>query len=298
MEESALELRARWMTSPFRERRAALIAGYDGSATNDLRGIDLRGARIERGLGAGARLDFAQLDGAQVENLDLSGAVLSFASAVESRWTNVTLNEASFAYANFAGASLAEASLDRAILTGASFGGADLRAASLRAATRRGCDLEGAWLWGATGFETLADLAGSGGNYLQVMHMSRARVARAVEGAAWGCPRLDDELVSAMDRNWRHHVIAAAAAVLACDRLRRPQSVVSAIRGVLDTSRASPQLSVALSLLEPSFVDGGPPDRQALASRWSSRITELASPEARERWIRRPAPSPGAPPCL
>ena len=163
------------------------------------------------------------------------------------------------------------------------------------------------------GYETFADVMEDHG-YVQTMRMSHARIARAVEGIAWGSPFLDGEIVSAMNADWRPQIVAAAAALLGSDRLRRPAMVLAAFWKALGASWASPQLAVACSLLDPSFAvqaraqmgrEIWPKSREALAamlgemtdgegaviaSKWRSNIVTWATPEARERWVSDPAP--------
>lgn len=268
----AVQLRMRWSQPDRKELREALLAGaLIDEAVRDWRGVDLRGAHLHRGLGACCQLDFAQLDGAHIERLVLAGASLSFVSAVESTWTDVSLVDANIACSNFAGASLIEAKLDRASLVGATFAGADLRAASLHGVNLRGCDLESALLSGAvlsrdprrasllrrhcarTGCATFADIMENGG-YMGLLRLSERSAARAVEGVAWGAPLLDVEIRAALGQPSQFQLVAAAVAVLGADRIRRIDAVVAALWRVLAGSWASPQLAVACALLDAEFV--------------------------------------------
>jgi len=142
------------------------------------------------------------------------------------------------------------------------------------------------------------------GGYLQAMRMSHARIARAVEGVAWGSPFLDGEIVFAMQADWRSQIVAAAVALLGSDRLRRPEMVLASFWKALDASWASPQLAAACSLLDPSFAAHAsatqPKSRQALAAmlgeanegegamialKWKANIVKWAGPAARKRWV-------------
>lgn len=105
----------------------------------DLKGVDLQGARLR--------------DGSFFRS-DLSGSNLSDSQSPRVKFVNATLHEV-----RFDGANLYQADMTKADLSGSSFAGADLRQARLFQSNLQGVDLTGARLNGAD--LTQADLSGA-----------------------------------------------------------------------------------------------------------------------------------------
>jgi uncharacterized protein YjbI with pentapeptide repeats len=196
---------------------ASLVADKDrlsapiGGRTLNLRGRDLRFAKLDRADLRQVDLTGAQLDGASLIGADLRGARLGCAdgaalqqadgrakagctSAKGADFGNAQLNDAGLAGADLTGAHFDEAVLDRAdlsraLLSGATFERAKLQRASLASANLRAASLAQASLHGATltgARLEMADLSGAGlqGARLVSAHLSAALLRAAdLEGA-------------------------------------------------------------------------------------------------------------------
>lgn len=139
--------------------------------TQDLRGRDLRNAKLSGADLRKARLEGAQLQGAFLDKAQLQGASLDGALLV-----GAVLNEVQLNSAFLDGAQLQGALLDRARLQGASLVAAQLQGASLEWAELQGASLELAQLHGAS----------LGGAQLQ----GASLVAAQLQGAALGLTQL------------------------------------------------------------------------------------------------------------
>ena len=115
----------------------------------DMRGADLREARLEGANLRGARLDGANLRHVRIERADLvgasmDGADLSWAQMEGSVLVGARLRRAGLFEASMERADLREAQMDRAVLSGARLHGAILVEARLEVADLRGTRMEGA----------------------------------------------------------------------------------------------------------------------------------------------------------
>jgi uncharacterized protein YjbI with pentapeptide repeats len=128
-----------------------VVAGADLSGAHldrvDLTGAVLTGAGDARANLTGTNLNHATLNGLNLDGANVSGAQLNRAQAVQVSWVGANLTGAQMTDAN-----LAQGNFERADFTGANLSNADLRGSNLKGATldKEGVQWSGAKLTGAT----------------------------------------------------------------------------------------------------------------------------------------------------
>jgi hypothetical protein len=306
-----IELLSRWQSGPLHEAQEAIRWGTALPKSvnhGDLRGIDLRDTNLGHADLANLQLDFARLDEARLECANLEGASLRFTQGVG---------------ANLNGARLRSADLSSANLRGAVLGLADLRGADLRGAQFLGCDLENAQWWGAQRDrrnKRWTDLVAAGvpaafaevfDLYMLALHLYRGeKLVLALEAAGWSARDLDGDLVRMLATDlggWRSQLLSAATLALATDHTPSP-ALLDVLWMQATTSRAAPQLVIAVYLLDREFVTRrsaalnakstsekssaalrsvtGQAPADHLTQRWLERAQKVATPAARARWLR------------
>ncbi len=328
-----LETLARWQAPPYSDVQADLRCGklpqvdlrgddFEGRAlpgARDLRGIDLRGAKVGAIDLSRAWLQYARLDGASLEGARLSGAWLVFASAAAVRLDGARLDGASLEWSNFAGAKMTRADLRYANLHGAVLAGADLRAVNARGVNWRGCDHEGAMLFGAArdrtpraarecyvlGHPSFAELFDA--LSWRGLAWPQPSLVPFIEGIVWSSPNLDGELRALLDGNGQSILTAICTLLLVAQNDPAPYLDTLWIH-LQSWYFCASQIAVALYLLDSQFdararrvlahpnlddrvrepltvlLDGGA--RPSIAARFLAKMRALARPSARARWVR------------
>lgn len=276
-----------------------------GDNPGDLRGIDLTqqelpGADLVRARLDGARLEDCGLQDARLELATLSGASLRHARmeranltacvALETCWDDAFLEGAVFTASNLARSSFRRAHLRDARFDRATLQLADLRNADLRDTSLFLCDLEDALLtcarfdpprvypYGNRDFVREARRAGYPSfvepilmphGALGLLDLRNRNALKHIEAGVEASSDLDAEVVAmSKERNWRMHMVAAAAVVLGGANAR----ALTAMWEVVDRwSWAHPQLIVALLLRDADF-EAHVRDRMS-----SARATHLES---------------------
>ncbi|WP_164018721.1 pentapeptide repeat-containing protein [Pyxidicoccus trucidator] len=245
----------------------------------ELSGADLVRARLEGavledcGL-QDARLELATLSGASLRHARMERANLTACVALGASWDDAFLEGAVLTASNLTRSSFRRAQLRDARFDKATLQLADLRNADLRDTSLYFCDLEDALLtcarwepervypYSARDFVREARRAGypsfiepilmlQGGAGL--LRLTNRRALLHIEAGVDASSDLDAEVSSILkERNWRMHMVAAAAVVLGGAN----EHTLAALWDVLDRwSWAHPQLTVALLLRDPDFEE-------------------------------------------
>jgi hypothetical protein len=260
-----------------------------GDNLGDLRGIDLTqeelpGADLVRARLDGAvlddcglqeaRLELATLTGASLRQARLDRANLTACVALEAKWDDAFLEGAVLTASNLARSAFRRARLRDARFDRATLYGADLRNADLRDTSLSLCDLEDALLTCArwepervypyadrsfvrearmAGYPSFAEPILMLQGFPGLLHLSNRQALLHLEAGVDATADLNAELGALLkERNWRLHLVAAAAVVLGGANER----TLAALWELLDRrSWCHPQLTVALLLRDPAFED-------------------------------------------